>query len=103
MELKKIGVWSTGKVLAVISFIFGILLAVLLLILQKVVTGTQLAGVADLTSLTQIVPSALIILPFYYALIGFLSGVVIAFLYNLISGWIGGIKLELKEEVKKKK
>lgn len=98
MELKKIGIWSTGKILAVISFIFGILLAILLLILQKVAVGTQLAGVADLSSLTQITTSALLVLPFYYALIGFLSGVVFAFLYNIISGWIGGIKIEVSEK-----
>ena len=37
-----------------------------------------------------------ILFPLFYALMGFLSGVVGAFIYNLVAKWIGGIEVEVE-------
>lgn len=37
----------------------------------------------------------LILIPIGYAIAGFLTGVLVAALYNLVAGWTGGIELEL--------
>jgi hypothetical protein len=42
---------------------------------------------------------AIIIYPIFYGVIGFLSGVIGGALYNLFVKWVGGIKVELKQEV----
>ena len=39
----------------------------------------------------------LIALPIIYGIIGFVSGAIIAFLYNLIARWIGGIEMEFEK------
>ncbi len=37
-----------------------------------------------------------IMAPIFYAVMGFIMGAIGAFIYNLISGWIGGIEVELE-------
>ncbi len=37
-----------------------------------------------------------IMMPIIYAVMGFIMGAIGAFIYNLISGWIGGIEVELE-------
>lgn len=39
---------------------------------------------------------AIIYFPIMYGIMGFISGVIMAFLYNLIAGWIGGIEVEIE-------
>ena len=36
-----------------------------------------------------------IIAPILYAVMGFLTGVVGGFVYNLVAGWVGGIEVEV--------
>ncbi|MFM8912259.1 MAG: hypothetical protein ACKOE6_04970 [Flammeovirgaceae bacterium] len=40
---------------------------------------------------------SIIIFPILYGGIGFVAGLIGAAIYNLIAGWVGGIKIELKE------
>jgi hypothetical protein len=37
-----------------------------------------------------------VFMPFLYALIGFVMGALGAWIYNLASGWLGGIEMELQ-------
>ena len=41
---------------------------------------------------------AIIILPVFYGVIGFVGGIIGATLYNLFARWVGGIKVELQQE-----
>ena len=100
MELKKIGVWSLGKIVAVISFIWGILYAILIIILQKVASGLPTEITQNLTGITELGVQNIIWIPVFQLIFGFVTGVVVAWLYNLIAKYIGGIKLEFKEEKK---
>jgi len=38
--------------------------------------------------------AAIILVPIFYGISGFLAGIIGAFIYNLISGWIGPIEIE---------
>jgi len=38
-----------------------------------------------------------IMLPVIYAVVGFIGGVISAFLYNLIAGWTGGFEFEVRD------
>ena len=42
--------------------------------------------------------AAIIIMPIMYGILGFIAGGIVAWVYNLISGWIGGIEIELENK-----
>jgi len=35
-------------------------------------------------------------MPFIYAIMGFVGGIVSAFVYNLIARWVGGVEVEVE-------
>ncbi len=39
-----------------------------------------------------------IVFPLLYVVIGFIGGIIGAFIYNLVAGWIGGIEMDFEEE-----
>lgn len=100
--LKKLGVWSVAKIQAIIMALMGLFVGIL------VALATATGGTMRSTEVT---PEAtlfqamgylsVIILPIFYGLIGLVSGVVGAWLYNLIAKWVGGIEMEFSEKPKK--
>ena len=93
--LKKIGVLSFAKLQAVLMAIFGLIAGVIYGFFGIVVGA--IAGSAVIAGLGIV---AIIVLPIMYGIFGFIGGAIIAFLYNLVAGWVGGIELEF-EEIKK--
>jgi hypothetical protein len=92
VEVVEIGVLSTAKhmaiTFAIIAFIAGLIYAI---IKTTTATAAEPAGLFGIGGFL-----AVLILPIGYAIIGFVVGTVGAFLYNIISKWIGGVKIELK-------
>jgi hypothetical protein len=39
---------------------------------------------------------AIVILPIFYGVLGFIGGGIVAFFYNLIAGWTGGLEIEVQ-------
>ena len=81
--VRRIGVMSVGKVTLVtyglIAGVFGVLFALI-------------------TAFTEGPLAALVVLigaPIVYGIGGFLTGIFGAWLYNLVAGWVGGMKIEL--------
>ncbi|MBU7014642.1 MAG: hypothetical protein HXS52_13980 [Theionarchaea archaeon] len=96
-EIKKVDILSFAKIEgamgAVIGFIAGLIMAVV---------GLAAFGFADMAG--AVMPrgasaffgvAAIIVLPIVYAILGFIGGLIMAFIYNVVAGWIGGIKVEL--------
>ena len=81
--VRRVGVMSVGKIaLVTYGFIAGVL-GVLFALITAFTTGLMAAlGV-------------LIGVVIIYPIIGFLGGIFTAWLYNLVAGWVGGIKIEL--------
>ena len=96
MELKKVGILSLGKIAGLIGLVVGIIAVIILAIMQKILSSlvTAQLNMQELYTLTW---KTILIIPLYYAIIGFIWGVAIAFIYNLAAKYIGGIKLELKK------
>ncbi len=92
-EIKRIDIISLAKIEAVLGGVIGLIAGIIF-----AVVGTAFMGVAEgepgsfalLFGLT-----AVIILPILYAAVGFVAGLIVAFVYNVIAGLIGGIKIEL--------
>lgn len=90
--LEKVGVLSLAKIQALIGLIFGFVFGVFNLILEKVIEQPEQFGVEPLGA------NALLLGPLAGLIYGFLGGILIAFLYNVLAKLIGGIKLEFKEK-----
>lgn len=83
--VKRVGVVSAAKISGIITAIFGLIVGVILAF-TGVLGGTVLGGhwSVDVIGFTVL-----------YAIAGFFGGLIYAALYNLVAGWVGGIKIEL--------
>lgn len=102
MEIKKIEIWSFTKIVTIFSFIVGIIGIIFLAVIQKLLqnvpsSALQEAGINPLPLTLPIIFGTLI----SYTISGFILGLLIALIYNLLAKYIGGIKIELKESKKK--
>ncbi len=103
MELKKLDVVSVGKVFALFGAIFG-LIAGFIMTLVSVSISSLISSMAPLTTGMPVDPMAfagigalaIVIFPIMYAIGGFLSGVISAFIYNIVAGKFGGIEVDLQ-------
>lgn len=91
-ELKRVGVLSVGKVFAAICAIIGLFFG----LMYGIVFGFTV-GIASSAILGVVTGLFMMILtPIGFGVMGFIEGVIIAAIYNLIAGKIGGIELEFK-------
>ena len=104
MTLKHVGVMSTAKILAVFGVIFGFLSAVLSITLRGMLVKAAAnnpvyAQMPQVQAMLAIPASywSLIIAPIEVAIIYFLTGIVGAWLYNIIAGWVGGVELHFNK------
>ena len=91
-KIRSIHVFSAAKVNALLYGILGLLLAPFFLLgsgLQMIGGGQRISGVAGVIFFSAV-------LPFMYAIFGFIAGALMAFIYNAISRAIGGIEVELE-------
>jgi hypothetical protein len=91
--LRSIDVWSCAKVTALLYGCLGLLVIPMMLIaITANATSTQGFGASGATALILLSLFA----PVIYGLLGFLSGAVAAWLYNVIAKYAGGISIELQ-------
>ena len=99
MVLRRVGVWSAAKIAGVIYASVGLL------------GGLMFAGISLLgfgfasTAQNSDVPAwlgpafgvgAIVVLPIIYGVLGLIGGAIAAALYNLFSGMVGGMELDLQ-------
>jgi len=92
LVFKKIGIVSLAKIYTVLMAIMGLIIGVFYVIIGAAAsaTGQGTPGLAGLGIL------AIIITPIVYGIMGFLMGIIGGWLFNLITGWIGGIEMEFE-------
>ncbi|MBI4158758.1 hypothetical protein HY500_00695 [Candidatus Woesearchaeota archaeon] len=91
LRIRKIDVLSVGKVAGIIYLVIGVFLSLLISLVPTVGPGMMRAGYYGSMMYSG---AAIILIPIIYGVVGFLGGVLGAFLYNTISSWIGPIELE---------
>ena len=95
-RLKKINISPLANTLALIYFVIGIFLAAIFIIDKEFpVEVTQYFGSSGEIIFT-------ILFPFMYAIGGYLSGIIVAILYNQSVRFTKGISFELVSDNKKK-
>ncbi len=102
-ELKHIDAWSVAKTLFIIflflGFLFGLFYILLLASVSNIAGGFGQefgAGIPHVGGAFLLILS--IFIAFFIAFLYAIVGAIFAVLYNILVGWIGGIKVELREE-----
>ena len=92
IRITRIRVYQTARVVGIIAFL------VCVIGITTVALLTSFAGgEISVSGFTYAKGFLVIIIPFMYALIGFLSTAVVCLIFNFVSSWIGGIELELEK------
>ena len=91
--VKSVDVFSWAKIQALFGIVFGLFYGILFAVIgaavniSKAIPGSDAFGVLSI-----------IIFPIIGVFIGFICGAIMAFLYNIFAGAVGGIKVELIEK-----
>ncbi|MBI3476800.1 MAG: hypothetical protein HY010_13795 [Acidobacteria bacterium] len=96
VSLRSIGVMSCAKMMGAIYGCLGLIFVPLFLLggFASMMVGRDAAAASGVAMLFMA-----ILFPFLYALMGFLLGALMAWIYNLVAGWVGGIQLDLRTRV----
>ena len=92
--LRKIGVFSLGKIYGVISAVMGLIFGAIITIMSLAlgsVMGNN-GGAADLIFGV----GSIIVMPIFYGIFGFIAGLIVASIFNVVSGVIGGLEVEVE-------
>lgn len=92
--INKVGVFSFGKILAAINGIFGLVVGAFMSLMALRV-GLMM-GAAGFNSGLLSGLGAIIMIPIFYAMIGYVSGVIIAAIFNGITGIFGGLEVDIE-------
>jgi hypothetical protein len=98
MVIRRIGVLSLAKISAALHGAIGLILGVFFALAS--VLGGAIGQAARDAAVPQIVAmlfgfGAIVFMPILYAIMGFLIGVVSAFVFNLVARLAGGLELEI--------
>ena len=101
VQVKRVGVFSYAKITAVTMAAFGVIIGVLYGLLFMVVGGALMAGGGRGSSGAGASSFAIglimmVAIPVMSGIFGFIAGALGAFVYNVASGFVGGIELEIE-------
>jgi hypothetical protein len=94
MVVRRVGIFSLGKVLGFIYGLVGLVVGTLFTLLT--LAGARAAGGDAGALAAAFTVGAIVILPILYGMGGFFAGLVFAVLYNLVAAIVGGVELELE-------
>ena len=94
VEIKKLGVLSVGVMWGILSAIGGLIGGIFMMIMTTTIPVYDEMGFLGWF----IGGMAIVAMPIFYGVCGFLGGIISAALYNLFQQWVGGVKIEFKQE-----
>jgi len=101
VQVKRVGVFSYAKITAVTMAAFGVIIGVIYGLIFMVVGGAMMAGGGRGSSgagaSSFVIGLVLMVaIPVISGIFGFIAGAIGAFIYNVASGFVGGLELELE-------
>lgn len=90
-RVKRIGVAQMAKLLGILDLALGVVIGVCFWAFSSVIPRGAMAPGFPMGG-----AAMLIFFPLFYGVMGYLGGAMIAWLYNLASGWVGGLEIELE-------
>ena len=96
VTVKRIDIMSLGMLLGALYAIIGLVLGGLVSLMA--VLGVAVGGGGGDAAVGGLITGvgALIIMPIFYGVLGFIGGIISALLYNLVAGFTGGIQMDLE-------
>jgi hypothetical protein len=92
--LRKIGVFSLGKIYGVIGAVMDLIFGTIITIMSLAL-GSGMGNHGGAVGLIFGVGS-IIVLPIFYGIFGFIAGLIVALVFNVVSGVIGGLEVEVE-------
>lgn len=102
MVIRKVGVLSLGKLMAVMYAGIGLVLGGLYALFAVLGGGAMMAMGGESDSalgggmMIGMGLAAIVIAPIFYGLLGFIGGIISAFFFNLAAKYTGGLDLEVQ-------
>ena len=95
MVLKRVGAMSLAKISGVLYAAIGLIIGAVVSLFAMLGMAANLGGSANPMGMLFGV-GAIICLPIFYGLIGFIGALIGAGLYNVLAGVVGGVRLDLE-------
>lgn len=102
LRIRKLGVLSVAKIQSLILLVVSLLISIpygLIIIVYALFGASMVGGNASFAVGGGGVVIGILVmvgLPIFYAVIGFIGGAISALVYNLFSGIVGGIEIEVE-------
>ena len=98
MVVKRVGPLSVAKNVAVLYAILGLVLGAFfsMMAVAGAFAGFDEAGVGPAGIMGVIGVGAIVVMPIFYACLGFVMSLIGAVLYNMLSSMVGGIEVDLQ-------
>ena len=96
MIVRKINPMSCGKMMGALYAIIGLIAGVIFA--TAALMGASFAPTDSGHSFVGVMfgVGAIILLPLCYGLFGFISGLIVPFIYNIIAGIVGGVEVDVQ-------
>jgi hypothetical protein len=94
MIVRRVGPLSFAKITGVLYALMGLLFGAIFSLVS--LAGFAAASGQEGAAGMLFGVGAIVILPIFYGVLGFLFSLIGAALYNLIAGWVGGVELDLQ-------
>jgi len=98
-QIRRIAPLSLGRIQGSVYVVIGLIIGAVFSVLSLVGMGIAASqGQSHMPAFISLLfgVGAVIILPIFYGLMGFIAGVIIAAVYNLVARTVGGIEIELE-------
>ncbi|MBC7930418.1 MAG: DUF3566 domain-containing protein [Rubrivivax sp.] len=101
MQVKRVGIFSYAKISAVTCAAFGLIFGVIYGLIFMIVGGAMMAGggrdASGAGAGSMVIGLlAMIGIPIFYGVLGFIVGAIGGVIYNVAAGFVGGLELELE-------
>lgn len=98
MRLRRIGVLSLGMILASIYAILGLIIGGFISLFSLLgAAGAAANGLNTEAFGALFGVGAIVLIPLFYAIIGFVGGVIIGLIYNLVASVTGGLEMHFEK------
>lgn len=99
MKLRRIGAISLAKICGILYGAIGLIIGLMVsfAVILGVVVGSRLENSIEPLAGTFIGLAAIFLFPIFYGIIGFITGLFSAGIYNLATRFVGGLELEFEE------
>lgn len=95
--VRRVGVLSVGKVLGLVYALLGLIFGAFFTVFAILGTAASRPRGAGAGGSLLIGVGAVIFIPLLYGAIGFVGGVIVAAVYNVVASLVGGIEIELEQ------